>query len=669
MGLPNSPYISRVKIKNFRNFGNSEGTAVELGHKQVIIGENNVGKTNFLRAIQLILDPSLSDEDRYLTETDFFDGLDDPMANNEIIEIVLEIRGFEHNNAIVAELCDATVSTDPATLRLTYRYAPSANGQGYEYSIFQGVRPDVPFNHTHRKLINIKVISGLRDANSDLKNVRRSPLNALLKQYDIDKKKLEDIAGKMKEQSDDILKLDELIDLKGKITESMSKTLGTQPYSRVSLETVDVNPLRVLNTLKLMIGQFKQRPTEETSLGLTNVLYILMILISLEDRTIPNLLKKDFYTHLLDEEGSDILISSYTETDQDNYQLNEGLSTENSSRLYQFMNKYNSYNEGFTILAIEEPEAHLHPTLQRVIFKDIMKNQTSVLMTTHSPYITSVAPLDSIVYLRESSQGAKINSTAMLELSPKEKLDIERYIDVKRGEIYFGKGIVLIEGVAEEYLIPEFAERIEKPLDIKGIICCNINSTNFKPYVKFLDALAIPFVVITDGDYYIETTNEKGEIKRKYHLMFDDSQPDFGYLGNERVRDLLTEFDQLLDVEIPVGHTNPNSLFEEFGYFIGEYTMEVDVMVNCAGSEEGKAIITEIFNELTVGKEQQKLNFKSELESGDYWACLRKIENSDNEIGKGRFAQRLSAECSVEHVPSYIENAINEIYRKVSEGE
>lgn len=100
----------------------------------------------------------------------------------------------------------------------------------------------------------------------------------------------------MKEQSDDILKLDELIDLKGKITESMSKTLGTQPYSRVSLETVDVNPLRVLNTLKLMIGQFKQRPTEETSLGSYKCFIYFNDSYISEDRTIPNLLKKDFYT-------------------------------------------------------------------------------------------------------------------------------------------------------------------------------------------------------------------------------------------------------------------------------------------------------------------------------------------------------------------------------------
>lgn len=71
-----SPYISRVKIKNFRNFKDID---VSLSHKQIIIGENNVGKTTLLRAIQLILDPKLSDEDRQLSESDFYDGLESPL--------------------------------------------------------------------------------------------------------------------------------------------------------------------------------------------------------------------------------------------------------------------------------------------------------------------------------------------------------------------------------------------------------------------------------------------------------------------------------------------------------------------------------------------------------------------------------------------------------------
>ncbi|MBG9545235.1 hypothetical protein ABE29_21495 [Cytobacillus firmus] len=136
-----------------------------------------------------------------------------------------------------------------------------------------------------------------------------------------------------------------------------------------------------------------------------------------------------------------------------------------------------------------------------------MKQNTSVLMTTHSPYITSVAPINSIVHLRSLNTGTTVKTTASLSLSERDCKDLERYVDVKKGEIYFGKGVILVEGVAEEYLIPSFADALHMPLDKKGIICCTINSTNFKPYIQFLGALGIPYVVITDGDYIMDPRN------------------------------------------------------------------------------------------------------------------------------------------------------------------
>src|SRR5699024_11938821 len=112
-----SPYISKVKIKNFRNFKDID---IDLSHKQVIIGENNVGKTNLLRAIQLILDPKLTEEDRYFNETDFYDDIIDPMENGEIVEIVLEVLEYDYNENVLSMLSDSTISIDQPYLRLTY---------------------------------------------------------------------------------------------------------------------------------------------------------------------------------------------------------------------------------------------------------------------------------------------------------------------------------------------------------------------------------------------------------------------------------------------------------------------------------------------------------------------------------------------------------------------
>lgn len=104
-----SLFISKVKIKNYRNFKDVD---VRLGHKQIIIGENNVGKTNFLKALQLILDPTLSDEDRMSEESDFNDTLVNPMENKEEIVIEVFIENYSNNKTILTVFQDATVKEE-----------------------------------------------------------------------------------------------------------------------------------------------------------------------------------------------------------------------------------------------------------------------------------------------------------------------------------------------------------------------------------------------------------------------------------------------------------------------------------------------------------------------------------------------------------------------------
>ncbi len=655
----NAPYISRVKIKNFRNFKNVD---VNLDHKQVIIGENNVGKTNFLRAIQLILDPNLSDEDRYLVETDFYDGLDSPLETGEEVEITIDIRGYSHNRVLLATLSDATVSDSPPTLRFTYHYYAIQNPDGtykYEYRIYQGKQEDIAFTHYHRRYLNIKVINAIRDVESEMRNTKKSPINLLLKDYDIKKEELESIASGLKEKSDEVLSIDELVDLTEKINQRFINTIGNQVDADISLSTINYDPNRILSTLKLMIGKGK-RPTSDTSLGLNNILYISLILLSLEDKTIPSILKKEAYMNLIEEEESEILGEFYQENDKGNYILNNDISEENNNLLYDFMDRNMSTGKGVTILAIEEPESHLHPSLQRIIYKDVMKKNTSVLMTTHSPYITSVSPINSIVHLRSAEVGTTVKTTASLELNQRDKKDLERYVDIKKGEIYFGKGVVLVEGMAEEYLIPKFAELLGYSLDKEGIICCNINSTNFKPYVQFLEALGVPFVVITDGDYYYH--NEKKE--KIFGSMWQDSHENFGYDGYDRIKKILIDLGYLNNEEIPDDSIKQKKIFSDYGYYVGVYTLEIDMMSQ-PKKEKDLDVFHELFKELTQGGEQQKMNFKNSLIEYDFVTCLRKIESRHSQIGKGRFAQALSMECEEQHIPDYIKEAIQSISEKV----
>jgi putative ATP-dependent endonuclease of OLD family len=73
---------------------------------------------------------------------------------------------------------------------------------------------------------------------------------------------------------------------------------------------------------------------------------------------------------------------------------------------------------------------------------------------------------------------------------------------VSRGEISFARGVILVEGDAERFLVPAFADALGIPLDMLGITVCSVGGTNFSPYVKLLgpQGLNIPHVILTDRD-------------------------------------------------------------------------------------------------------------------------------------------------------------------------
>jgi putative ATP-dependent endonuclease of OLD family len=60
----------------------------------------------------------------------------------------------------------------------------------------------------------------------------------------------------------------------------------------------------------------------------------------------------------------------------------------------------------------------------------------------------------------------------------------------------------LVEGDAERFLVPAFAEALDIPLDMLGITVCSVGGTNFTPYVKLLgpQGLNIPHATLTDRD-------------------------------------------------------------------------------------------------------------------------------------------------------------------------
>lgn len=586
----NKMKISNIQIKNFRNL---KDININLDQHTVIVGENGTGKSNFLFALRLVLDPSLPDSRRNLNSDDFWEGLERPFSGDEI-EIKIDFKEFEDNTSLMACLADSIVdsSDDKSTARLGYCYKPRSKIQDkklyskdeYEFIVYRGNDKNKKINYDLRNWIQISVLKALRDAEKDFKNKYNSPLTPFLERiYDqIDLSKLEDISKTINESSNKITNLEEINQLKELINDRLRQMVGSNHSLEPSFGINSAEANQILNSLKLFLNNKQTYGFSNIGLGHANLIYLLLLILNIEVK-----------------------------------QKTERLAS--------------------CILGIEEPEAHLHPQVQRLIFSDIFKSHNPTITTTHSPNIVSVAPLRSIVLLKNKGNYSDAKSLFNISLTKEEIDDLQRYIDVTRGEIFFAKGVIFVEGLAEVFLFQKIAQFNSINLDQYGISICSVNGTDFLPYIKLVgkNGLDIPFVVITDGDLSKQIN------------------------GYSRAQSLLINLENNgLNTNLSQDSSRLYEFFKEHNLFVGEETLEVDLIKSAKRDE-----ILVTYKELNPNAQQATLDKIKKIVDGelfssnDYNWLIDKI----NEIGKGRFSQRLASNLTNKQFPKYVIEAILKI--------
>lgn len=289
-----------------------------------------------------------------------------------------------------------------------------------------------------------------------------------------------------------------------------------------------------------------------------------------------------------------------------------------------------------TLVAVEEPEAHLHVTLQRHLFRYLLRTGPSLILTTHSPHIAAVAPVRSFIVLRAAENGTTGATTAALPVSDEEAEDLERYLDVSRAEVLFASAVVLVEGLAELYILPALAEAAGFDLDAFGTVVASVHGTDFKPYRALLgpNGLDTPHVVITDGDAARDKRGvREAGLKRGAKLHTDAAR-------RTALLDQIARLPETGAADYRTARDPLASELQELGIYVGAQTLETDLC-----SMFGKEII-QAFKELNskeAAVEEVSRGVANELNATIDLDVRKKMLKRIGELGKGRFAQRLAA--------------------------
>jgi putative ATP-dependent endonuclease of OLD family len=636
-------HISKLSLVNYRNFANAK--FIFKKGINTITGENGSGKTNLFRSIRLLLDENMVRAAYRLDKSDFHRGLSRWQGHWIIISLEFEeisqdesiqalfLHGagnlgagpigkatynliFRPNNAIrlrLSQLDDgdhAGLETILSALTIedyetifTGKSEADFNDEtfyketvgDFEKAVFSddidvpAIGVKIPSVLSLNKELSFTYVQALRDVVAEFQNNRTNPLLTLLKSRSgaIDPALFQPIAAMVKTLNASIEQLPDVQTLKTDISSTIKDAAGeTYAPSSLSIKSdLSDEADKLFQSLKLFVGEGGETyegAIHELSLGGANLIYLTL-------------------------------------------------------KLLEF--KYQKAKQSFAnFLLIEEPEAHIHTHIQKTLFDKLNYSDTQIIYSTHSTHISEVSNVRNINILGKHGLRCEAYQPAT-GLTDPQIGTVQRYLDAVRSNLLFAKSVLLVEGDAEEILIPILVKKVLGiSLDEMGISLINIRSTGFKNVaILFHDTrIRKKCSIITDLDTsIIDTTPNVQDTEKVRNLKAHCEAAQEDGLGRKADLDAFAAGNPWL------------------GVFYAPNTFEVN-FTGAGNADKVAGILEDVYTDPST-----IATARADLESGVIARYGRRVLTMARNHGKGWFALLLGK--TIDHqsaIPDYILDAI-----------